>query len=78
MVERNDDLLEELTGRIADGEALGWEELAADPRLTTRQLRALQVMARGDTRDWRWTDAPLQGPAPARPIKVALVRSRAV
>ena len=30
-------------------------------------------MARGDRRDWRWNDVPMQGPPPARPIKVALV-----
>lgn len=41
---------------------------------TVRDARlALSVMARGDLRDWRWTDVPLVGPAPARPIKVAIV-----
>lgn len=41
---------------------------------TVRDARlALEVMARGDRRDWRWNDVPMQGPAPARPIKVALV-----
>ncbi|HLG46119.1 MAG TPA: amidase [Reyranella sp.] len=43
----------------------------------TRSVRdarlALEVMARGDVRDWRWNDAPMRGAAPARPIKVALV-----
>jgi amidase len=43
----------------------------------TRTVRdaglALQAMARGNRRDWRWNDVPLQGPAPARPIKVAIV-----
>ena len=34
---------------------------------------ALEVMARGDARDTRWADAPIQGPAPKRPIRVALV-----
>ncbi len=34
---------------------------------------ALQVMAQGDPRDTRWADAPLVGPAPARPIRVALL-----
>jgi len=34
---------------------------------------ALEVMARGDRRDLRWNDVPMQGPPPARPIKVALV-----
>ena len=41
---------------------------------TVRDARlALQVMARGDRRDWRWNDVPMQGPPPARPIKVAIV-----
>jgi amidase len=41
---------------------------------TVRDARlALQVMARGDTRDWKWSEAPMRGAAPARPIKVALV-----
>ena len=41
---------------------------------TVRDARlALEVMARGDRRDWRWNDVPMQGPAPARPIRVALV-----
>jgi amidase len=43
----------------------------------TRSVRdarlALEVMARGDRRDWRWNDVPMQGPPPARPIKVAIV-----
>ena len=43
----------------------------------TRSVRdarlALEVMARGDRRDWRWNDVPMQGPPPARPIRVALV-----
>ncbi|MBP8305915.1 MAG: amidase [Burkholderiaceae bacterium] len=43
----------------------------------TRSVRdarlALAAMARGDRRDWKWADMPLQGPAPARPIRVALV-----
>ena len=34
---------------------------------------ALQVMAGGDPRDTRWADAPLAGPAPPRPLRVALV-----
>jgi len=34
---------------------------------------ALGAMARGDRRDWRWSEAPMQGPPPARPIKVAIV-----
>jgi len=43
----------------------------------TRSVRdarlALEAMARGDRRDWRWNDVPMQGPPPARPIKVAIV-----
>ena len=43
----------------------------------TRSVRdsrlALSVMAAGDRRDTRWADAPLTGPAPQRPIRVALV-----
>lgn len=41
---------------------------------TIRDARlALEVMARGDRRDWRWNDVPMQGPPAARPIKVAIV-----
>ena len=41
---------------------------------TVRDARlALSVMARGDRRDWKWSDMPLAGPAPARPLRVALV-----
>jgi amidase len=41
---------------------------------TVRDARlALEVMARGDRRDWRWNDVPMRGPQPARPIKVAIV-----
>ena len=41
---------------------------------TVRDARlALEAMARGDRRDWRWNDVPMRGPAPARPIKVAIV-----
>ena len=43
----------------------------------TRSVRdarlALEVMARGDRRDWRWNDVPMRGPSPDRPIKVAIV-----
>lgn len=43
----------------------------------TRSVRdarlALAAMARGDRRDWKWSDMPLQGPAPTRPLRVALV-----
>ena len=41
---------------------------------TVRDARlALAAMARGDRRDWKWADMPLTGPAPARPLRVALV-----
>lgn len=41
---------------------------------TVRDARlALEAMARGDRRDWRWNDVPMRGPSPARPIKVAIV-----
>ena len=41
---------------------------------TVRDARlALEVMIRGDRRDWRWNDVPVQGPPPARPIRVAIV-----
>src|SRR5882724_12702037 len=41
---------------------------------TVRDARlALEVMARGDRRDWRWNDVPIQGSPAARPIKVAIV-----
>ncbi|WP_428682021.1 amidase [Reyranella sp.] len=41
---------------------------------TVRDARlALEAMARGDRRDWRWNDVPMRGPAPARPIRVAIV-----
>src|SRR5262245_4587875 len=41
---------------------------------TVRDARlALEVMARGDRRDWRWSDVPMEGPPPARPIKAAIV-----
>lgn len=43
----------------------------------TRSVRdarlALAAMAQADRRDWKWADMPLTGPAPARPIRVALV-----
>jgi amidase len=42
----------------------------------TRSVRdarlALAVMAGSDPRDTRWVDAPMRGPAPRRPIRVAL------
>jgi amidase len=41
---------------------------------TVRDARlALAAMARGDRRDWRWSEVPMQGPPPAPPIKVAIV-----
>ncbi len=41
---------------------------------SVRDLRlAFEVMAQGDPRDTRWVDAPLVGPPPRRPIRVALV-----
>jgi amidase len=41
---------------------------------TVRDARlAFEVMAGGDPRDTRWVDAPLRGPAPKPPIRVALV-----
>ena len=52
-------------------------QLMATQGPLTRSVRdarlALSVMAMGDARDTRWVDAPLRGPAPARPIRVALV-----
>ena len=40
---------------------------------TVRDARlALSVMAKSDPRDTRWVDAPLVGPAPPRPLKVAI------
>jgi amidase len=42
----------------------------------TRSVRdarlALSVMSKGDPRDTHWSDAPLTGPAPARPIRAAI------
>ncbi|MBX9702106.1 MAG: amidase, partial [Acetobacteraceae bacterium] len=41
---------------------------------SVRDLRlALSVMARDGGVDWRWSAAPLEGPPPRRPIRVALV-----
>ena len=40
---------------------------------TVRDARlAFAVMAGGDPRDTRWVDAPLRGPLPRRPIRVAI------
>lgn len=47
----------------------------------TRSVRdariALEAMSVGDTNDPKWVDVPLLGPAPARPIRVALVENPA-
>ncbi len=41
---------------------------------SVRDVRlGLHAMAARDVRDNRWTDAPLEGPAPARPLRVAMV-----
>jgi amidase len=40
---------------------------------TVRDARlAFEVMTGGDPRDTRWVDAPLRGPPPGRPIRVAI------
>ena len=52
-------------------------QLMATQGPLTRSVRdarlALAVMAKGDPRDTRWADAPLVGPAVARPIRAALL-----
>lgn len=52
-------------------------QLMSTPGPLVRSVRdarlAMQVMAAGDPRDTRWVDAPLAGPAPPRPLRVALV-----
>lgn len=52
-------------------------QLMSTPGPHVRSVRdarlSLGVMARGDVRDTRWADAPLVGPAVARPMRVALV-----
>ena len=41
---------------------------------SVRDVRlGLHAMAARDVRDNRWTDVPLEGPAPSRPIRVAMV-----
>jgi len=60
----------------ATGRPIGAVLMAVQGPLTrtVRDARlALEVMARGDRRDWRWNDVPMRGPSPARPIKVAIV-----
>ena len=60
--------------RIARG--IGAQLMATQGPLTrtVRDARlALAIMAKGDRRDTRWVDAPLTGPPPPRPIRVALV-----
>jgi len=62
------------TAKVARG--IGGQLMATQGPLTrtVRDARlALSVMAKGDPRDTRWVDAPLVGPALARPIRVALV-----
>jgi amidase len=62
------------TAKIARG--IGAQLMATQGPLTrtVRDARlALRVMAKGDPRDTRWVDAPLTGPPPHRPIRVALV-----
>ena len=62
------------TAKVA--RAIGGQLMATQGPLTrsVRDARlALSVMAQGDPRDTRWVDAPLVGPPPARPIRVALV-----
>jgi amidase len=52
-------------------------QLMSTPGPLVRSVRdarlSLEVMARGDPRDTRWVDAPLAGPPPPRPLRVALV-----
>lgn len=52
-------------------------QLMAVPGPLTRSIRdarlGLEAMAAADPRDYRHTDVPLRGPAPNRPIRVALV-----
>jgi amidase len=61
----------------ARGEAPLFASLIAVHGLLARHVRDLQVglaaMSAGDARDPLWVPAPLEGPAPPRPIKVALV-----
>ena len=62
------------TAKVARG--IGAQLMATQGPLTrtVRDARlALSVMAKGDPRDTRWVDAPLAGPVPKRPIRVALV-----
>lgn len=74
--------------RPSYGRVPAYNYTAAKPRLITSQLMAVQgpltrtvrdarlalrVMAAGDPIDPRWIDAPLDGPKPATPIRVALV-----
>jgi amidase len=62
------------TAKIARG--IGAQLMATQGPLTrtVRDARlALAVMAKGARRDTRWVDAPLTGPPPPRPIRVALV-----
>ena len=58
------------------GRAMGGQLMAVQGPLT-RSIRdarlALAVMAGADRRDPRWVDAPLEGPAPTHPVRVALM-----
>jgi len=58
------------------GRPLGaqWMAVQGPHTRTVRDARlALEVMSRADRRDWRSLDVPVEGPPPARPIRVALV-----
>jgi amidase len=52
-------------------------QLMATQGSLTRSVRDARltfgVLAKGDVRDTRWADVPLVGPAPPRPVRVALV-----
>ena len=58
------------------GRAMGGQLMAVQGPLV-RSIRdarlALAVMAGADRRDPRWVDAPLEGPAPTHPVRVALM-----
>lgn len=58
----HDDWFAELSGRLADGEALPWERIATDPRLDDGQRRALRVLARV------CGGSPGTTPTPAAPV----------
>jgi amidase len=61
---------------VRDARPMGAHLMSAMGPLTrtVRDARlALKVLARGDARDTRWVDAPLEGSVLARPLRVALV-----